>query len=42
MRNANLVLVYLFGALASCLRASIRTREMVARAIAKFLNMVPQ
>ena len=40
MKNVNMVLIYLFSALASCARACARTREMVKRAISKYLDMV--
>jgi hypothetical protein len=33
-------LMYLFSALASCLKACQRTRELVKRAISKYLDMV--
>jgi hypothetical protein len=34
-------LMHLFSALATCAKACQRTREMVKRAIAKYLDMVP-
>jgi hypothetical protein len=38
--NTTLVLMHLFSALAACSRACARTREMVRRAISKYLDMV--
>jgi hypothetical protein len=40
MKNANMVLIYLFSALAACSKACQRTRELVKRAISKYLDMV--
>jgi hypothetical protein len=34
------ILVHLFSALATCAKACARTREMVKRAISKYLDMV--
>jgi hypothetical protein len=39
MKNANMVLIYLFSALAACSRATQRTREMVKRAIARYIDL---
>jgi hypothetical protein len=34
------ILMHLFSALATCAKACARTREMVKRAISKYLDMV--
>jgi hypothetical protein len=39
--RTNRVLMHLFSALAACGRACQRTRDMVKRAISKYLDMVP-
>jgi hypothetical protein len=39
MKNANMCLVYLFSALAACSKACARTREMVKRAIARYIDL---
>lgn len=38
--NTSKILMYLFSALATCRHACARTREMVKRAIARYLDMV--
>jgi hypothetical protein len=39
MRNVNLALYHLFSALAACAKACARTRDMVKRAIARYIDM---